>query len=89
MFDESQLNKIFGFFLNKKGVIPKFRKTEYGYRTYNNAWKLFKNTLSITHIKPTKVYNGCDYDNGIEETKYQILKRETSIDIVFLYTKII
>ncbi|MBW6487509.1 hypothetical protein [Sulfurimonas sp.] len=89
MFDENQLNKIFGFFLNKKGVVPKFRKTKYGYRTYNSAWKLFKNTLSIVYTKPTKIYNGCDYDNGTEETRYQIIKREASIDIVFLYTKII
>lgn len=89
MFDEAQLNKIFGFFLNKKGVVPKFRKTEYGYRTYDNAWKLYKNTLSIIHTKPAKVFNGYDYDKGIEESKYQILKRETSIDVVFLYTKLI
>jgi hypothetical protein len=89
MFDEKQLNKIFGFFLNKKGVNQKFRKTKYGYRTYDNTWKLFANTLSIIHTKPAKVYNGYDYDNGIEESKYQIIKREASIDIAFLYTKLI
>ena len=84
-----EFNKLFGFFLNKKGIAPKFKKTEYGYRTYNGAWKLFVNSLSITHIKPAKVYNGYDYDNGIEETKYEIIKKPHSIDVHFLYTKLI
>lgn len=83
------LNKVFAYFLTKIGVEPKFRKTEYGYRTYNGAWKLFGDSLSIVHSKPAKVFNGYDYSSGIEESKWQIIKKERSIDIVFLYKKLI
>jgi len=86
---EIEFNKLFGFFLNKKGISPQFRKTDYSYRTFDGAWKLFKNSLSIIHVKPAKVYNGYDYDNGIEETKYEIIKKPHSIDVLFLYTKLI
>ena len=89
MNNEIPFNKLFGFFLNKKQITTKFRKTEYGFRTFNGAWKLFENSMSITHTKPAKVYNGYDYDNGLEESKYKIVKREKSIDVIFLYTKLI
>ncbi len=84
-----EFNKIFGFFLKQKGIIAKFKKTDYGYRTYDNKWKLFKASASIMNIKPAKVYNGYDYDNGIEETKFQILQKVDKISIAFVYTKLI
>jgi hypothetical protein len=84
-----EFNKLFGFFLTKKGISPQFRKTDYGYRTFDGAWKLFKNSLSIIHTKSARVYNGYDYDNGIEETKYEIVKMPHSVDVHFLYTKLI
>lgn len=83
-----EFNRLFAFFLDKKGVVPKFRKTKYGYRTFDNTWKLFEDTLSITHIKPAKVYNGYDYDDGLEETKYEIKKHLEKISIEFVYTKL-
>ncbi len=50
---------------------------------------LFTNSMSIVHTKPARVYNGFDYDNGIEETKYEIIKMPHSVDVHFLYTKLI
>lgn len=86
---EIEFHRLFGFFLNKKGVNPKFRKTKYGYRTYDGVWRLFTDSLSITRTQDVKVYNGYDYDNSYEETKYKI---EQTIDLVthvhFLYKKI-
>ncbi|SMP89597.1 hypothetical protein SAMN06314019_11010 [Epsilonproteobacteria bacterium SCGC AD-311-C15] len=84
-----EFNKLFGFFLNKKGLSPHFRKTNYGYRTFDNTWKLFINSLSIVHTIPAKVYNGYNYDNGIEETKYEIVKMPHSVDVHFIYKKLI
>lgn len=82
-------NKIFWFFLNKKGVAPKFKKTENGYQTYDKKWNLSIEQMCITHLKPVKVFNGCDYDKCYEETRFSIVKKEESIDIVFLFTKLI
>jgi hypothetical protein len=87
--DSIEFNKLFGFFLNKKGISPQFKKTDYGYRTFDGAWKLFKNSLSIIHTKSARVFNGYDYDNGIEETTYEIVKMPHSVDVHFLYTKLI
>jgi len=85
-----EFNKVFGFFLKHKGVLKsKFKKTDYGYRTYDNKWKLFERTSSISFMKPIRVYNGCDYDDEIEETRFQIIKSLEKISIEFLYTKII
>ncbi len=84
-----EMNKIFAFFLKKKGINPMMKRTAYGFRTYDGKWKLFIKSMSIMHTKRTKVYNGCDYDNAIEESKYQIVQREGAIDLVFTYTRII
>ena len=84
-------NRLFGFFLKEKGVEnPKFKKTKFGYQTYGSKdiWRLFKKTNSITLCKPCRTYNGYDYDNSLEESKF-IIKLEETIKIAFLYTKII
>ncbi|WP_294963349.1 hypothetical protein [Sulfurimonas sp.] len=83
-----EFNKLFRFFLDKKGIKKEFRKTNYGYRTYDNTWKLFTNSLSITFTKPVKVYNGYDYDNSYEETKYIIEQVPQSVNVHFVYKKI-
>ncbi len=45
--------------------------------------------MSIVHTIPAKVYNGYNYDNGIEETKYEIVKMPHSVDVHFIYKKLI
>lgn len=82
-------NKLFAFFLSKRGVPTKFKKTEYGYKTYDNKWQLFTEKMSIVHLKPVKVFNGYDYDSGLEETKYAIIEKQSSIDVILLYVKTI
>ena len=89
MSKEINFNKLFGFFLNKKGITPKFKKTRYGYRTYDSRWKLFSKSLSITCMKSVKVYNGYDYDRSFEETKYKIEQVTNAINVYFVYRKII
>lgn len=84
-----EFNRLFGFFLNKKGITPKFRKTKYGYRTYDGVWRLFKNSLTITKTLNTKSYNGYDYDDAYEETKYRIEKTIDQVTHVhFMYRKV-
>lgn len=88
--NEMNLNNVFGYFLKQKGIqTPRFKKTKYGYKTYDGVWKLFSNSLSIVMIKPAKVYNGHDYDNGYEEQNYSIIPKEDKISIVFNYTRLI
>ncbi len=84
-------NKLFAIFLTKNGIsIPKFKKTDYGFRTYDNVWKLFKNTLQITKTTYEEIYNGYDYDKQLSESKYQVVIRDdlSGVDIRFVSKKI-
>lgn len=83
-----EFNKIFAYFLKHSGIEPKFRKTNYGYRTYDNKWKLYEGSLSIIRSVPAKVYNGYDYDHGIEETKYKIVQKPDMVSMIFEYKKV-
>jgi hypothetical protein len=93
MMQEQQLdipfNKLFGFFLKQKGVSPRFRKIDAGYRTYDKSWILSILTMSITHLKPIRVWNGYEFEVKCEETRYVIKRKEKSLHVVFLYTKLI
>lgn len=93
MIQEQQLdipfNKLFGFFLKQKGASPRFRKIDTGYRTYDKTWILSIANMSITQLKPVKEWNGYEYEYRCEETRYSIRKKENSLDVVFLYTKLI
>jgi len=87
---QHSLNQVFAFFLSHKGITPKFRKTDYGYRTFNSMWKAFKESMTITKIETVKVYNGYDYDTSLEETKYRIEQcSDGQTHIHFLYRKVI
>ncbi len=86
---KAELNKVFAFFLEKQGIKPSFKKTNYGYRTYDNKWKLFEGSLSIIRSVPAKIYNGYDYDIGTEETKYQIVQKPDMISMMLVYKKLI
>lgn len=87
---QHSLNQVFAFFLKHKGVTPKFRKTAFGYRTFNSMWKAFEDSMTITKLEPVKVYNGYDYDDSLEETKYRIVQDSMGhTDIHFIYKKII
>lgn len=89
MLNDDEYNKIFGFFLNKKGIKPQFRKTEYGYRTYNNVWKLFKDKDQIVRQKMVSVLCGREYEQRLEERIYKIVKLPKSIDVNFLAERLI
>ena len=89
MLDKNEYNKIFGFFLNKKGIKPKFRKTKYGYRTYDNLWKLFRDKDQIVRQKMVSVLCGREYEQKLEEQIYKIIKLPESISIRFVAERLI
>lgn len=83
-------NKLFAVFLNKNGISnPKFKKTSYGFRTYDNVWKLFINTLQITKVSSEKIFNGYDYDMKLAEANYRVVIRQdlSGVDIKFVSKK--
>jgi len=89
MFKDNEYNKIFAFFLSKKGIVPKFRKTDFGYRTYNSVWKLFKNKDQIVSHKAIPIYNNGEYESRLEERIYKIVRLPNSIDINFVAERLI
>lgn len=89
MFKDDEYNKVFGFFLNKKGITSKFRKTAYGYRTYNNIWKLFKSKDQIVSHKAVSIYCNGEYESRLEERIYKIVRLPKSIDISFIAERLI
>lgn len=84
-----ELNQIFDWFLKFKGVKTNFRKTSYGYRTYDNKWKIFEQTNRIIHATFTSHYNGYDYDKAIQEVTYEFKQKEKEIEFNLLFTRII
>ena len=83
-----QVNKVFGYFLKKVGVFSKFRKTKYGYSTFDGVWRLFLDTLTITQTKSIKQFNGYDYDTRSEESKYMIVNDDGVIKVKFILRKV-
>ena len=83
-----QVHKVFGYFLKKVGVFSKFRKTKYGYSTFDRVWRLFLDTLTITQTKSIKLFNGYDYDTRSEESKYMIVNDDGVIKIKFVLRKV-
>ncbi len=82
-----ELNKLFGLFLKHMGVSQKFKKAEYGYRTYDNAYKIFKESMTITYIRHVVTFVHGEYEKAIEESKWQITNKETGVSIDLVYTK--
>ena len=50
-FTVDECRKIFAYFLNAKEIKQNFRRESYGYRTYNNSWKIFVNQrIIVRHL---------------------------------------
>ncbi|HJE03611.1 MAG TPA: hypothetical protein K8U92_07000 [Aliarcobacter thereius] len=81
-------NKVFAYFLNKIGETTKFRKTKYGYMTFDGVWRYFVDNSTITRTKSIKEFNGYDYDSKIEESKYMVINNEGAIKIQFALSKV-
>ena len=80
-------NAIFALFLeNFVGTKYLFKKTNFGYRTFNNEFTYYTDQNIINHRRKVREYNGYDYDVCMEEIKYKI---EVSINqiSVFLVSK--
>lgn len=86
---QRDINQIFAWWLKFKGVLPKFKKTSYGYRTYDNRWKIFEKTNRIIHTTSTSHYNGYDYDKAVEEAVYEFKQKQKEIEFNFLFTQVI
>lgn len=82
-------NKIFGYFLKKIGEVAKFRKTKYGYVTFDGVWRFFADSLTITKTNIIKEFNGYDYDKRTEESIYNVVMNNNSaIKIQFALKKV-
>lgn len=82
-------NKIFGYFLKKIGEVAKFRKTKYGYVTFDGVWRFFADSLTITKTNTIKEFNGYDYDKRTEESIYNVVMNNNSaIKIQFALKKV-
>lgn len=83
-------NKLFAIFLEKNGAIANFRRTDYGYRTYDGAWKFFRDNLTIIHTTYEEIYNGYDFDKKLAEAKYQVVIRKdlSGVDVKFMNKKL-
>lgn len=84
-----EFNKLMAFFLEKQGINKKFRSCNYGYRTYDNSWKLFKERLQIVHHKNVKSFMHGEYVNMLEETVFSIIQSAKSVKVSLVYKKLI
>jgi hypothetical protein len=89
MLNDDEYNKVFGFFLNQNGITPQFRKTKYGYRTYDSVWKLLKNKDQIVRHKTVSILCGREYEEKLEERIYKIVKLPKRINISFFLERLI
>jgi len=86
-----ETRKLFGYFLSqqKNLVQSKFRKTDVGYRTYDNTWKIFPQLFQITKTIKEKI--SCGYNDYCVITKeyiYQIVKNdEGRVQVRFSHMK--
>ena len=77
------------YFLKKNGVNKKFRSCDYGYRTYDKSWKLFKSKLQIVHHRTVECFEHGEYVSKLEETVYLIKQAVDSVSVTFAYKKLI
>ena len=95
MFKNDDYRKIFGFFLKAKKVAknPKFKKTNYGYKTFDSLalgnWKIFKNKNQIVKHKTIKEFRHGEYHELLEETIFNIVQFPNEIKIIPIAVKVI
>ena len=77
-------NQLMAYFLDKTGVNKNFCSCDYGYRTYDNSWKLFKERLQIVHHKTVTCFEHGEYVSKLEETVYSITQVVGSVRVTFL-----
>lgn len=93
--NDEEYRKFFGFFIKANNIMknPKFKKTDYGFRTFTNLdlgnWKLFKSKNQIVkHRTVEKLLHG-EYVKCLEETVYKIIKYPNKIKATFVELKTI
>jgi len=84
-----EFNRLMAYFLKEKKIRLNFRSTHYGYCTYNNEWKLFKEKLQIIHHKTVCCFEHGEYVNKLEETVYSITQVVGFVNVKFVVRKLI
>jgi len=74
-----EARKMFAYFLKEIGVEVKFKKTDYGYRTYDNQWKIFINQKKIVRHRNIRVWETYEYVNKLEELSFMLSKETDCI----------
>jgi len=82
------LNKLFAYFLSEKKIPKNFKATSYGYRTYDNSWKLLKDKLQIVHHQNVKYFENGEYTNKLEEIVFKITQVPGLLKVDFVEKKL-
>ncbi len=82
-----KLNKVFAFFLKENNIQTKMKKEKYGYRTLDNKWKIFENSLTIIEERKGSWFNGHEYEDAVDIITYKIELLEKTLRIVYLKTE--
>ena len=88
-FTTEECRKIFAYFLNAKEIKQNFRRESYGYRTYNNSWKIFVNQRIIVRHLYTQVYVNGEYKTRLQEKIYKIERFTDRIKMSFFLERLI
>lgn len=85
----NEFHKLMAYFLKEKNIHKKFRRTDYGYRTYDNTWKLFEDKLRIAHHKTVRCFEHGEYVDKLEETLYSIKEVPGFVKVDFVSRRLI
>jgi len=88
-FTVDECRKIFAYFLNAKEIKQNFRRESYGYRTYNNSWKIFVNQKVIARHLYTQVLVNGEYETKLQERIYKIERFTDCVKITFFLARLI
>jgi len=73
---QEEARKLFAFFLGKIGVEVKFRKTDYGYRTYDSKYKIFIEKNRIVRHRNVRIWKVFEYRYMLEELVFEIVRTD-------------
>jgi len=88
-FTRDESRKIFAYFLNAKEIKQYFKGEGYGYRTYNNQWKIFHERNIIVKHNYVQIFVNGEYESRLQEIIYTITRNPNSIDIRFYCERLI
>ena len=88
-FTTEECRKIFAYFLNAKEIKQDFRRESYGYRTYNNTWKIFVDQKIIVKHTYMQAYIDGEYVSKLQERIYKIERFTDRIKMTFFLERLI